>query len=97
MARWNEDGVWYEAQVLRHEAPNLCMVLFVSHGNCAEVAPIDMVKELKELQAGQPIDPLLQGNMEEMEQLKENCLELKDQDKLIDNGESDPVGINAMK
>ena len=35
LARWNEDGVWYEAQVLRHVAPNLCMVLFVGNGDHA--------------------------------------------------------------
>ena len=60
VARWDEDGVWYSAQVLQHMPPNLCMVLFVNHGNCAEVEPDDMVKEMAELQTGEPIDPLLQ-------------------------------------
>ena len=45
LARWNEDGVWYEAQVLRHVEPNLCMVLFV--GNVKEVKDLGVEQLLR--------------------------------------------------
>ena len=45
-ARLNENEVWGEVQILRHQPPNLCMVLFVHTGDHAVVAPANMVKNL---------------------------------------------------
>jgi len=82
LARSDKDGFWYEAQILRHQSTNLCMVLFVSNGDHAVIGPDDLVKEVKDLGVEQLLEPAMRNDAakrrekEEMKQLKSSSLKL---------------------
>ena len=67
LARSEKTGFWYEAQILRHQPPNLCMVLFVRSGDHAVVGPAGIIKEVKDLQEEQLLDPAMQKEANSMD------------------------------
>merc|ERR1719234_105137 len=61
VAKWNEDGVWYRAQVAEVEKDGIVLVVFTDYGNSAYVEEGGLVAGVEDIPSGEEKDINLVG------------------------------------